>query len=119
VLAGHTTALDGDGDPVGGYSAGTGAGAMFNQPMGLALADGVLIVADSGNHMIRAVSTATGAVAAVAGSGEPGDLDGPALEALFNAPAGVACHEGTLYIADTSNNKIKSMPFDPSLYTGV
>jgi DNA-binding beta-propeller fold protein YncE len=113
TLAGHTRDTDEAGDPIGGYSVGTGLSAMFNLPMGLTLADNILIVADSGNHCIRAVSP-TGVVTLVAGMGEPGDKDGPAVNAQFNAPRGVSYRQGVLVIADTDNNKIKSMPLNPA-----
>jgi hypothetical protein len=110
TLAGHIVNFDADGDPIGGFIEGNGLEAMFNLPKGLVLIDGLLVVADSGNHMIRTVSE-TGAVTVIAGTGEPGDIEGPATEALFNAPSGIAYSNGILYIVDTENNKIKSMPF--------
>jgi hypothetical protein len=68
--------------------------------------------------MIRAIAVTTGNASIVAGSGEPGDVDGPAFSARLHAPGGIAYHDGTLYIADSGNNKIKSMPFNPVSYRG-
>ena len=36
-----------------------------------------------------------------------GDVDGPAGQARFQHPLGVAFHEGRIYVADTYNNKIR------------
>lgn len=88
--------------------------AAFNLPVGLAYDDGVLYVAESGAHMIKAV-TADGEVITLAGDGEPGDVDGVPMEARFNMPKGVCVSDGVLYIADTGNNKIKQMPLDDNL----
>ncbi|MCL2718389.1 MAG: hypothetical protein FWE14_06380 [Lachnospiraceae bacterium] len=85
--------------PLGGFDNGPALSALFNLPRGLALADGVLYIADSANHMIRAITTA-GNVVTIAGDGEPG---------LLNAPSGVSILNKILYIADTNNNQIKSV----------
>jgi sugar lactone lactonase YvrE len=46
----------------------------------------------------------------LAGTGEPGYLDGPARTAMFNAPAGVArAADGTLYITDQRNHRIRAI----------
>jgi len=115
TLAGHTTDADAEGSPFGGFKDGPGQTAMFSLPMGLALAGGVLVVADSANNRIRAVSPG-GYVSTVAGDGEPGDIDGDAQSARLHQPRGVCLHDGTLYIADTSNNKIKIMTFYAEMY---
>src|ERR1700722_9305640 len=53
-----------------GYTNGTGAAALFNSPIGIALdQSGNLYVADSGNHVIRKV-TAAGVVTTLAGTPE-------------------------------------------------
>ena len=112
TLAGFTSETDEEGYPLGGYGDGDADKAMFSLPAGIILVDGVLLVADSGNNAIRAITT-SGAVITVAGNGEPGDIDGPGAQAVFSAPDGICYYDGVLYIADTLNNKIKSMPFDP------
>lgn len=115
TIAGTTVEKDEDGYPLGGLRDGSAISAMFSQPLGLALEGGLLIIADSGNNKIRAL-TGDGWVVTVAGSGEPGDTNGNALTAELNHPSGVHIAGGTLYIADTTNNKIKSMLFNADLY---
>ena len=91
-----------------GSADGTGSGASFNHPGGLALdPSGNLVVADTGNHTIRRV-TQGGVVTTLAGSpGQPGSADGTTL-ARFNAPSGIAVNAtDTIYIADTQNHTIR------------
>lgn len=94
------------GTGIGGFS-GDGAlasEAMLNQPYGLAVDTiGNLYIADLGNARVRKV-TGDGRIQTVAGGGatpQPDALNGPALNAQFNAPRNVAVDpDGTLYISD-------------------
>jgi sugar lactone lactonase YvrE len=97
-----------DGVPLGGFRNGFASVAMFELPKGLALYNGVLYIADSGNHMIRSLTT-DGYVFTVVGNGEPGDTDISSMGAVLNSPVGITVRNGFLYIADTGNNKIKSI----------
>jgi len=96
---------------LGGYEDGPAESAQFSFPQGLYFTNDVLFIADTGNHMIRAL-TPSGNVITVAGNGEPGDADGPPDEAMLNKPTGVAHSNGKLYIADSLNNKIKVISVD-------
>jgi hypothetical protein len=95
----------------GGYEDGDALDALFFFPTGLHFAGGILFIADTGNHTVRAL-TADGRVVTVAGSGEPGDADGPPGVAMMNKPSAVFYTDGFLYIADTLNNKIKAVSLD-------
>jgi sugar lactone lactonase YvrE len=70
--------------------------------------DGDLIVANTGAHTVVRVNVADGSVTTLAGvPNQSGQRDGPALQALFNAPIGVAvAPDGTIYIADTYNDRL-------------
>ena len=92
--------------PLGGLQ--DGFDAMFNTPMGLELWNGNLIVADSMNHVIRAILP-TGETITIAGAAYPGYTNAPAGRAAFHMPAGLYVRENTLYIADTGNNTIRAM----------
>ena len=85
--------------------------ARLQEPSGLVFGDGVLFIADSGNNRIRAIDLATGLIRTVAGAGAPGSSgdDGPAIEALLNAPSAlaVAADASVLYIADTDNHRVR------------
>ncbi len=91
-----------------GFYDGPSAHASFSSPSGIALdTDGNLFVADTGNNRIRRIAP-DGLVSTVAGDGEPGYVDGPAAQARFDAPVGVAVDpRGNLYVADTYNDRIR------------
>jgi DNA-binding beta-propeller fold protein YncE len=97
------------GDGVQGQTNGAKAKARFNFPAGLALsADGkTLYVADSANDMIRVIKG--GSVTTLAGSGIKGFLDGPAANARFNFPRGVAVAGGKVYVADAGNHRLRAV----------
>jgi sugar lactone lactonase YvrE len=91
-----------------GFADGSGAGASFNTPSALALdAAGNLYVADTGNNRVRKV-TPEGIVTTLAGDGAAGFVDGPATQARFDAPVGVAVDkDGQVYVADTYNDRVR------------
>ena len=91
-----------------GTTDGQGSGAEFNQPEGLAVDPrGRIFVADTGNATIRAISR-NRTVRTIAGGYAGSDYDGPAQEAGFNYPAGIAVGpDGVLYVGDTENHKIR------------
>src|SRR5712692_6155234 len=88
--------------------------AQINTPNGIALGpDGSLYIAD-GNNRIRKIDP-RGVITTVAGNGNydfTGD-NGPALAASLAAPIAVAIgQDGSLYIADYGNNRIRKV--DPN-----
>jgi sugar lactone lactonase YvrE len=91
------------GGPDSGYADGAGKEAKFGGAWGVACdAKGNLYVAEDSNRRIRKI-TPDGQVTTVAGSGKSGSADGPALEATFRAPVGVAVsNEGMIYVLDYS-----------------
>lgn len=97
-----------------GLADGTGGAARFNGPIGLAFdASGRLLVADTKNNVIRAVTLA-GAVTTLAGS-TVGSADGPAATAQFSAPqALVAAKDGTLYVAEGAGGNHRLRRISPA-----
>lgn len=89
---------------------GSGTGASFNSPKGIAIdLSGNVYVADTGNHKIRKI-TASGVVTTLAGSGVQGSMDGIGAAASFNEPWGVAVDlSGNVYVADTYNGMIRKI----------
>jgi len=97
-----------------GYSGDGGPAVMaqLSGPHGLAVdGSGNLYIADAWNHRIRRVDT-SGVITTVAGTGEEGHGgDGvPAVMAQLSSPHGLAVDgSGNLYIADTSNDRIRQV----------
>ena len=90
VATGAVTTLAGSG--ASGSADGVGGAAELYAPHGVTISpDGsALFVADNGNHKIRRVEVATGAVTTLAGSGEEGGADGVGDAAQFKYPVGLA-----------------------------
>ena len=91
-----------------GFADGKGQEARFWFPEGICMAGQVVIVADTGNHVIRAVSP-EGVVRTIAGNGEAGYEDGPSKKAMLNRPGDVAWEDNTLYIMDSGNCALRSI----------
>ncbi len=116
TVAGNVAADQGNGG-LGGFSGDGGSAtlAQLNAPEGVALdSAGDLFIADTFNNAIREV-TPDGTIftvvnAAGAGGAAPArgaETAGPATGSELNGPSAVAVDDstGTVYIADTSNNK--------------
>lgn len=95
---------------VPGSSNGTGIQARFNFPLGLTFDhSGNLLVADKGNNQVRSI-TPGGVVTTLAGSGINGAQDGPASQASFNQPYGVAVDpSGNVFVLDTGNALVRKV----------
>ncbi len=94
-----------------GGTNGTGSGALFNQPAGLAVdSSGNIFVADKNNDVIRMITSA-GVVTTVAGTaGSSGSTDDTGAAARFNLPTGVAVASGgVIYVADSANDLIRKI----------
>jgi hypothetical protein len=101
-----------------GSADGTGTAAQFNYPAGVAVDGvGVLIVADTHNHLIRRIApkvvtgVTTWVVTTLAGTaGSAGSADGMGSAAQFAFPEGVAVDAaGNIYVADSGNNLIREI----------
>lgn len=108
TATGVVTTLAGSGSI--GSADGTGAAASFYNPFGVALdVVGNVYVADAGNNKIRKITTA-GVVTTLAGSGSIGSEDGTGAAASFYYPFGVVVDlQGTVFVADNRNNKIRKI----------
>lgn len=105
---GAVTTLAGSG--IAGSANGTGAAARFYSPQGIAVdASGNIYVADTYNNKIRKI-TPSREVSTLAGTGSLGYQDGYSSSSRFYSPYGVAVDaSGTVYVADTYNNRIRKI----------
>ncbi len=100
-----------------GYQDGIGTEIRFSEPKGLAITpDGsTLIVADSANHVLRAIDITTFQSRTLAGKvGEYGYFNGPALSSTFSRPVDVSLDPtGTksalLVVADSWNHCVRAV----------
>ena len=94
---------------------------MLASPIAVTVsADGDLYIADHRNSRIRKVDAATGIITTVAGVGEQGFSGdgGPATLAAISLPRDVVLDaEGSLYIADGANNRIRKVSPDGTITT--
>ncbi|MDA2934592.1 IPT/TIG domain-containing protein [Acidobacteria bacterium AH-259-D05] len=114
TVAGGTT-FSGDGGPA--------TEAVLSLPRAMALdRAGNLFIADPENHRVRKVEAASGIITTVAGTGEAdfsGDGGSATAAALFR-PSGVAVDAaGNLFIADTSNFRIRKVEAALGIITTV
>jgi sugar lactone lactonase YvrE len=96
-----------------GFADGIGRMAKFNGPNAIAIdRSGTLFVADADNFRIRKITPA-GTVTTLAGSGHKGNNEGPALQAEFIYPTGLAIdRSGALFVADRGAHRIKRIRTD-------
>ena len=113
------------GSPVGAAGMADGEQALFNAPMGLlAMPDGTLLVADSGNNRLCRVD-ADGAVTTVVGGSGPGIDDGPqvvpadgaGLEATLSRPSSLALGGGALWLLEWDAHQVRRIELDGSWMT--
>jgi len=92
-----------------GLTDGNFQDAAFNLPAGMVLrADGTGFIADTGNHVIRAMDPLLRTVTTFAGNGTSGTTDDFGTAAGFNSPEGLALDTaGRLFVADTGNSTIR------------
>jgi sugar lactone lactonase YvrE len=100
---------------------GLATSAELHSPYGVAVdTSGNIYIADQANNKIRKVTATTGDISTVAGDGTAGYSGdgGLATSAELNAPTGVAVDlAGNLYIADSSNNRIRAVNTGSSTVT--
>ena len=90
----------------------------LSEPVALTLSPGdtALYVVDRVTNMVRRVSTATGEITTIAGSGSVLHLNGPGPGAGFNQPYGLALGpDGWIYVSDSGNHAIRAVA--PGGYT--
>jgi sugar lactone lactonase YvrE len=109
---GTITTIAGNGNQGFSGDGGPAVNAQVNLPQNLAIdGAGNLYIADTQNHRIRKIGT-DGIITTVAGNGTAGfgGDGGPATSGQLNSPAAVAVGtDGSLYIADTENYRVRKV----------
>ncbi len=80
---------------------------------------GRLFVTDTDHHRILQFSLEGGPVRAAYGAGGPGFSDGPAGQARFRNPQGLALRGDALYVADTENHAVRKIALSSGYVTTV
>lgn len=115
VLAGETLFVADTGNhALGALNLTTGtlatvAGPPLRSPWGLAWDGRRVFIANAGTHQIFVYDPSTGVADLFAGTGAEGGRDGPAGEAWFAQPSGLAHMDGVLYVADAETSSIRAI----------
>jgi len=96
IRSGQVSTLTGG---IRGFADGPSSGAQFDTPLGLALWNDKLLVADSGNGRVRVVEV-NGDVWTLAGTGDGEFRDGALSQSGFAMPTAIAIDGGVIFIAD-------------------
>lgn len=115
TMGGTVTTIAGSG--TAGFRDGSIGVALFSSPSAVAVdKNGVIFVADTGNHRIRMIEGDT--VSTFAGDGTPGDDDGPRSKARFRNPTGLGFdRDGVLVLSDTGNHVMRKIGSDGRVTT--
>lgn len=98
-----------------GFADGAARSALFNAPIGIAVAEEKIFVADTFNDKIRLIEN--GRVSTVAG-GEKGFADGFGVQVRFDTPNGLAIwKEGRILVADAGNKRLRVIEADGKTWT--
>lgn len=89
-----------------GFADGDAANALFNAPIGVAVAGDKIFVADTYNDKIRVIEN--GQVSTLAGSEQGFADDANGLLAKFDTPCGITVlKDGSLIVADAGNKRLR------------
>jgi sugar lactone lactonase YvrE len=98
-----------------GFQDGDAKSALFNAPIGVAVQESKIFVADTYNDRIRLIEN--GRVSTLAGSSQ-GFADGAGNLAKFDTPCGIALTpDGKLIVADSKNRRLRIVETDGSVRT--
>ena len=115
-LTGGTVAtIVGDGQQDTDWETAPGplAARRLNSPWDLEIAHGVLFVAMAGSHQVFGIDLEGGYIAAHAGSGREDHVDGPLTAAALAQPSGLTSDRDSLFVADSEISSIRSVSLDP------
>ncbi|MGE0746993.1 MAG: thioredoxin-like domain-containing protein [Rhodospirillales bacterium] len=111
--AGREQARYGSGEP--GFDDGPAAEAAFNAPQGLVCTADAVYVADTGNHAVRRIVLADGAVETIAGYGRRGPVlrtVTTACETALASPWDLEIAGRRLYVANAGTHQVIALDLD-------
>ena len=119
VSTGIITTIAGTGTPAYSGDNGAATSAQLRYPADVAV-DGSfnVYIADTGNKCIRKITTSTGMISTIAGTGRLGYSgdNGAATSAQLSYPYGVTVDaSGNVYIADTLNQRVRKITVSTSI----
>ncbi|MGW7380397.1 NHL domain-containing thioredoxin family protein [Streptomyces sp. NPDC054794] len=91
----------------------------LSSPWDVALFGGRVWIAMAGVHQLWAYDPAAGTVAVAAGTTNEGLVDGPAAEAWFAQPSGLAATADRLWLADSETSALRWVDLDGQVHTAV
>ena len=102
-----------------GYSDGKKEDVKFNYPNGIEAYDGGFLIADTYNNRIRWYDPFKRKSKTIAGNGDMGVGEGPALKASFNSPKNIAVLSNVAYITDFGSGLIKALDLSTGTVTNM
>ncbi|MEJ8636196.1 NHL domain-containing thioredoxin family protein [Streptomyces sp. MS2.AVA.5] len=103
----------------GSPTSGPALDVALSSPWDVAWWGGKLWIAMAGVHQLWTYDPETGTVEAAAGTTNEGLVDGPAAEAWFAQPSGLAATEERLWIADSETSALRWIDPDLVVHTAV
>lgn len=91
----------------------------LSSPWDVAVFDGRVWIAMAGVHQLWTYDLAEGTVAVAAGTTNEGLVDGPADEAWFAQPSGLAATADRLWLADSETSALRWVDLDGAVQTAV
>ncbi|MFD4503538.1 NHL domain-containing thioredoxin family protein [Streptomyces sp. NPDC058457] len=91
----------------------------LSSPWDVAVFGGRVWIAMAGVHQLWAYDPETGTVAVAAGTTNEGLVDGPAAEAWFAQPSGLAATAERLWLADSETSALRWVDLDGDVHTAV
>lgn len=86
---------------------GFGDTVRLQHPLGVALHEGKLLVADTYNNKVKRIDPKERESRTLAGNGDGGFADGAFDRVKFDEPGGLSVAGGKVYVADTNNNVVR------------
>lgn len=121
LTTGHITTLAGTGRQwwQGSPTSGPALDVALSSPWDVAVFGGKVWIAMAGVHQLWTYDPGTRTVAVAAGTTNEGLVDGPAAEAWFAQPSGLAATEDRLWVADSETSAVRFVDRDMQVRTAV